>query len=195
MLRSPPSSAIALSGSSSALPCQFSWFSTALTPLPLIVRATIAVGRPVVDSASSYARSIASTSCPSISIAAHPYASTRRVYDERSQPCIVSPRWPSRLMSRIAIRLSSPANAACSNASHIEPSASSLSPQRHQTLYGSRSSFLPASATPTAIGSPCPSEPVATSTHGIFGVGCPSSREPSLRKVSSSSSETAPAAL
>ena len=32
-------------------------------------------------------------------------------------------------MSRIAIRLSSPANAACSNASHIDPSASSLSPQ------------------------------------------------------------------
>ena len=26
----------------------------------------------------------------------------RAVYEERSQPCIVSPRWPSRLMSRIA---------------------------------------------------------------------------------------------
>jgi hypothetical protein len=69
MLRSPPSSAIASSGSSSALPCQPSLFSTAFTPLPFSVRATIAVGRPV-DSASSYARSIASTSWPSISIAA-----------------------------------------------------------------------------------------------------------------------------
>ena len=98
-------------------------------------------------------------------------------------------------MSRIAVRLSSFAYAACSNASHIDPSASSLSPQRHQTRYGSRSSRLPASATPTEIGSPCPSEPVATSTHGIFGVGCPSSREPNLRKVSSSSSVIAPAAL
>src|SRR6266545_7982717 len=39
MLRSPPSSAIAASGSSSALPCQPGWFSIALTPLPLIVRA------------------------------------------------------------------------------------------------------------------------------------------------------------
>jgi len=38
----------------------------------------IAVGRPLVASASSYARSIASTSCPSISIAAQPYASSRR---------------------------------------------------------------------------------------------------------------------
>ncbi len=46
MSRSPPSSAIAASGSSSALPCQPSLFSTAFTPLPLIVRATIAVGRP-----------------------------------------------------------------------------------------------------------------------------------------------------
>ena len=39
---------------------------------------------------------------------------------------------------------------------------------------GSRSSRLPASAMPTAIGSPWPSEPVATSTQGIRGVGWPS---------------------
>ena len=72
MLRMPPSSSIAASGSSSALPCQFGWFSTAFTPLPLIVRATITVGAPVVETASAYARSIASTSCPSISIAFQP---------------------------------------------------------------------------------------------------------------------------
>jgi hypothetical protein len=36
---------------------------------------------------------------------------------------------------------------------------------------------------------------VATSTHGITGVGWPSNRLPSLRKLSSSSSEMAPAAL
>ena len=106
MLRMPPSSSIALSGSSSALPCQPSLFSTAFTPLPLIVRAMIAVGIPVVERASSYARSIASTSWPSISIAAQPNDSTRRLYESMSQPCIVSPRWPSRLMSRIAVRLS-----------------------------------------------------------------------------------------
>jgi hypothetical protein len=94
----------------------------------------------------------------------------------------------------IAVRLSSPPKAACSNASHTEPSAISLSPQRHQTRYGMRSSFRPARATPTEIGSPCPSEPVATSTHGSTGVGWPSRRLPKRRKESSSSSEIAPAA-
>ena len=42
------------------------------------------------------------------------------------------------------------------------------------------------SAMPTPIGSPWPSEPVATSTHGITGVGCPSRRLPCCRYVSSS---------
>ena len=46
MLRIPPSSSIASSGWSSAFPCQFSWFSTSLTPLPLSVCATITVGWP-----------------------------------------------------------------------------------------------------------------------------------------------------
>ena len=53
MFRSPPSSSIAASGSSSALPCQPSLFSTALTPLPLIVRASTTVGCPVVAAASA----------------------------------------------------------------------------------------------------------------------------------------------
>ena len=61
--------------------------------------------------------------------------------------------------------------------------------------YGIRSSFLPASPIPTENGRPWPSEPVATSTHGIAGVGWPCSREPKTRKVSSSSSVIAPAAL
>ena len=77
----------------------------------------------------------------------------------------------------------------------MEPSAISLSPQSTHTRYGSRSKRLPASATPTPIGRPWPSDPVATSTHGMIGVGCPSSRLPSLRNVSSSSSVTAPHAL
>ena len=54
---------------------------------------------------------------------------------------------------------------------------------------------LPASAIPTEIGRPWPSEPVATSTQGISGVGWPCRREPNSRKVSSSSSSIAPAAL
>ena len=95
----------------------------------------------------------------------------------------------------IAIRLSRRSQAACWIASHIEPSAISLSPHRHQTRYGRRSSRSPASATPAAIGRPWPSEPVATSVGGMRGVGWPSSREPSLRKVSSSSSSILPVAL
>jgi hypothetical protein len=41
------------------------------------VRATIIVGRSVVATASAYAASIASMSCPSISIAFQPEASAR----------------------------------------------------------------------------------------------------------------------
>ena len=95
----------------------------------------------------------------------------------------------------IAVRLSRSLKAACSNASHIEPSAISESPHRHQTRNGRRSSFLPAVATPTEIGRPWPSEPVATSTHGSTGTGWPSNFEPNLRNESRSSSEIAFAAL
>ena len=77
----------------------------------------------------------------------------------------------------------------------IDPSAISESPHRHQTRYGSRSSRAAASATPAAIGRPWPSEPVATSVGGMRGVGWPSSREPSLRNVSSSASSILPVAL
>src|SRR5215218_2683457 len=48
---------------------------------------------------------------------------------------------------------------------------------------------------PTPIGSPWPSEPVATSTSGTFGIGWPWSRDPSFRKVRSSSSSMTPTAL
>src|SRR5215510_12608039 len=187
MLRIPPSSSIASVGSSSALPWKPFSFSTAFTPLPLIVFATITVGVPVVSSASAYAASIASTSCPSISIACQPKACARFAYESRSQPCIVSPRWPSRFTSMTAIRLSSFSCQACSNASHIEPSAISLSPQSTHTRYGSLSSRFPASAMPTPYGNPWPSEPVATSTQGSTGTGCPSSLLPNFRNVSSSS--------
>jgi hypothetical protein len=47
---------------------------------------------------------------------------------------------------------------------------------------------------PTPYGRPCPSEPVATSTHGIRGVGWPSKMLENWRYVSSSSSEITPAA-
>ena len=95
----------------------------------------------------------------------------------------------------IAVRLSSSLKAACSIASQIDPSAISESPHRTQTRYGSLSSRLPASATPTPMGSPWPRLPVATSTQGMTGVGWPCSRLPCCRKVSISSSLMAPAAL
>jgi len=99
------------------------------------------------------------------------------------------------LTSTTAIRFERPAKPACSKASHIEPSASSESPQSVQTRSSEDSSLAAAVAMPTAIGSPWPSEPVATSTQEISGVGCPCRREPNSRKVSSSASSIAPAAL
>ena len=100
-----------------------------------------------------------------------------------------------RFTSMMAVRLSRPTKPAYWKASHMEPSAISLSPHSTQTRYGSLSRRLPANATPTPMGSPWPSDPVATSTQSIAGVGCPWSLLPNLRKVSSSSSEIAPAAL
>ena len=53
MFRIPPSSSIACSGSSSALPWKPPLSSTSFTPLPLIVLATTTVGTPVVSTASA----------------------------------------------------------------------------------------------------------------------------------------------
>ena len=49
----PTVSSIAASGSSSAFPCQFSLSSTAATPFPFFVLATITVGLPCVETAAS----------------------------------------------------------------------------------------------------------------------------------------------
>ena len=172
MSRMPPSSAIDASAIVERLPVLARLVRDRLDAVPLLGPRDDRGRLPGrLDRAAAYARSMAATSCPSISIAFQPNASTRRRYASRSQPCIVSPVWPSRLTSMIAVRLSRPLWPAASKASHIEPSAISESPHRHQTRYGSRSSRLPASATPTLIGRPWPSEPVATSTQGSTGVG------------------------
>ena len=76
----------------------------------------------------------------------------------------------------------------------MDPSAVSLSPTSVQMWNGARHSRFAASAIPTAIGMPCPSEPVATSTHGSTGVGWPCTRAPSFRNCMSSRSSIAPAA-
>ena len=178
--RMPPSSLMAWSGSGSGLPCAPSVSSTAATPRPLRVRARMTVGRPVVPAASASARSISATDARRSRWCASRSAAIRRAYAAVSQPCRVGPRWPSRFTSMITVRLSSPVQAACSNASQIDPSASSLSPHRTQTRYGSWSRNRPAMASPTPAGRPSPSDPVATSTQGSRGVGCPSSRLPGL---------------
>src|SRR3954463_6252911 len=79
---------------------------------------------------------------------------------------MVSRVWPRRLTSMIATMLSRPSQPACWKASHIEPSAISESPHRHQTRYGSLSRLRAAIAMPTEIGRPWPSEPGATSGGG-----------------------------
>ncbi len=72
-------------------------------------------------------------------------------------------------------------------ASHTWPSWHSPSPSSANTVWGAPSSFRPAAA-PAATDSPCPSEPVDTSTPGTwFESGWPCSRLPSLRSVASSS--------
>ena len=93
-----------------------------------------------------------------------------------------APVWPSRLTSMIAVRLSRLVVVTPGQ----RPPTSTLRPSRCRrtaptTRYGSRSRRLPASATPTPMGRPWPSEPVATSTHGSTGVGWPSSRLPQRR--------------
>ncbi len=81
-------------------------------------------------------------------------------------------------------------------ASHTEPSADSESPSSTHTLAG-MPSILIASAIPSPIGSPWPSEPVATSTHGMSGsgTGCPWTGDPNFRNVISCSSVIAPIAF
>ena len=69
---------MASSVSGSGLPWAPSASCTAATPRPFMVRARIAVGCPLVARASVQAASIASMSCPSISIVCQPNAPIRR---------------------------------------------------------------------------------------------------------------------
>ena len=71
-----------------------------------------------------------------------------------------------RLSITISVRFSRRAEPACRIASQFEPSFSSASPVRTNTRCSSRLRARSAYATPTAIGSPCPSEPVEASTPG-----------------------------
>src|SRR5206468_3302868 len=65
-----------------------------------------------------------------------------------------------RLSIATSVRLSSPTAPAWRIASQFEPSFSSASPVRTTTRWSSRPFARSAYATPTAIGRPCPSEPV-----------------------------------
>ena len=93
----------------------------------------------------------------------------------------------------MAVKFARPSCPAWSSPSQMEPSVSSLSPVSTHTWYGAFSRRRPASAIPTAIGSPWPSEPVATSTNGSRGVGWPSRSDPIVRSFRSSPRSNAPA--
>ena len=90
-------------------PCQLSLFSKNETPLPLMVLAIIMVGDWLVFwyfLTSSKAFLTFSKSCPSSTKTVfQPKALKRFWYVSMSQPIIVSPLWPRRLTSKIAIRL------------------------------------------------------------------------------------------
>jgi len=116
---------------------------------------------------------MAATSWPSITIGSQPNAFTRAAYASTFHSSSVGPRWPSRLMSKIAVKFDRPSWPAWSRPSQIEPSASSLSPVRVHTWNGAFSGRFAASASPTAMGRPWPSDPVATSVHGRIGRGVP----------------------
>src|SRR5574341_760312 len=93
----------------------------------------------------------------------------------------------------IAHRLSRLSCRAISAASHTDPSTDSPSPISTYTRAVDRSSRLAASAMPTPAGSPCPNEPVATSTNGRRGVGWPSRSDPNVRNLRSSALSNSPA--
>jgi hypothetical protein len=73
-------------------------------------------------------------------------------------------------MSQTAMRLSAPWYDAFSIASQTDPSAISESPSSTHARAGFRSRRI-ASAIPSPIGSPWPSDPVATSMCGMSGRG------------------------
>ena len=171
------------------------WFSTAATPLPFIVRATTTVGFPVV------ATRLAERLVDRVDVVP---VDLDRVPAERLGARDVDVEIPAD--HRLAA-LAEPVHVddrrevvelevrACSNASHIEPSAISLSPQQHPHAVREVLEVLAASAMPTPIGSPWPSEPVATSTHGMRGVGMALEHAAELAVASRmSSSVTTPAA-
>ena len=112
-----------------------------------------------------------------------------------TQPIGAPPRFRRTAagMSRMPTRFRAPWKDAFSIASQTDPSATSESPISTQTRPGSPSSRM-ARAMPSPMGRPCPSDPVATSTHGMpgTGTGCPWTGEPNLRNVSSCASSIAP---
>ena len=76
------------------------------------------------------------------------------------QPCV-----ERELSTTIAVSRSSPSGRRARSASWFEPSSSSASPTRQKTR-GQLTRARSASARPTAIGKPWPSEPLAISTPG-----------------------------
>src|SRR5699024_8858135 len=145
------------------------------TPLPLIVWAMIATGRPSLGlvQASCSAR----WSWPSTSRTAAPNASSLAASGSRALVSSVRSPCCKRFRSTITVRLSNRWCAAAISASQLLPSCSSPSPQTTYTRESCPSRRTPI-ASPTATGSPCPSGPVLVSTPGtLVRSGCPFSAE------------------
>ena len=181
-------------GRTSGLPCLPGWSSTSFAPLPFFVRATIIVGRSLIGrrrrrrprSPARHGRRSRACSSPP------PRRGRRR--SASSQPCIVSPVWPSRLTSISAVRLARPCLPACSTASRSIPRPSRVAAEDpdargHPLHPRARWRRRRRSAGPGRA-SRWRRRPRAGSGWGGLRAATPSSR-----KVSSSSSSIAPAAF
>src|SRR5262249_662458 len=155
----------------SALPCHPPASSRKDTPFPFLVRAMIAVGPPLWQA--RRASRMAAISWPSISIVRQPNAENLRASTPVSWWEGVQSLWPSPLTTIIATKFDRSLSEPNCAASQTEPSEHSPSPSKQKTRASIPSSRL-ATAIPFAAASPWPSDPVATLTHGLLGVGCPS---------------------
>ena len=144
------------------------------------------MGRPVMSRASAYASSSALMSWPSTTMACHPKA---RHFDAYASMSCCRHR---RAALAEAIDVGDAARGCRGRGTPRPrplPTRSLLRSRRRRaarTCGSSEPMRRALSAMPTPAHRPCPSDPVATSTNGRRGVGCPSRSESSSRSFSSS---------
>ena len=144
------------------------------TPRPLFVRAMTHVGRPGASGTRSSVSMSAGMSWPSTSTTAQPNARQRsasgssRIVRSVKSPCC------RPLRSTMTVRRSRPKCAAGHRGLPVAALLQLAVAGQHERSPRLRRPALPPRATPTAIGSPCPSGPVFASTPGtLLRSGCP----------------------